>query len=53
MKKAKRKFNLFDLSKRKQKSIIKEAAKEANKEQLDLDRRYDARYGNGNFVMAS
>lgn len=40
MKKAKRECNLLDLPEKEQERIIEKAAKEANKEQLDLDKRY-------------
>ena len=37
--------NFFDLSKKERFKIIKEAAREANEEQLELIKRYDKIYG--------
>ncbi len=45
MKKNKTKKNLFDLSEKEQERIMKMAIKKASKDQMDLVKRYDKKFG--------
>lgn len=46
MKSKKDRKNFFELPQKEQKQIIKKAARQANRDQLDLVKRYDMKYGN-------